>query len=286
MTDTVNGYRVGSGDRRDLPVAVVIGAGGLGMAAARRLGQQNRILLASLIQEENRQRVAELRADGIDASAIQCDITDPASVAAMAAHARELGPLRTLAHVAALSPAMGDWRSVMRVNAIGATLVERALLPLAGDQTAAIFISSLAAHGVQPFPETAEILRHPLAPDFLDRLEAAQPDIDSGTAYRLSKWALNRMVERRAADWGRQGARIVSLSPGLIATPMGALEFQGPNRQGKLGLLARTPICREGSMMEIADALEFLASSRASFISGTDLRVDGGIFAAMQNAPD
>ena len=92
--------------------------------------------------------------------------------------------------------------------------------------------------------------------------------------------ALIRMCQRRAATWGARGARILSLSPGLIATPMGALEFQ--NRPQKYTLLATTPIKREGTMLEIADAVEFLLSDRASFISGIDLLVDGGLAAAMR----
>lgn len=80
--------------------------------------------------------------------------------------------------------------------------------------------------------------------------------------------------------WGRRGLRINSLSPGLIATPMGALEFE--RQPMKYGLLAATPITREGTMVEIADGMEFLVSSRASFISGIDLLIDGGVTAALR----
>jgi NAD(P)-dependent dehydrogenase (short-subunit alcohol dehydrogenase family) len=86
------------------------------------------------------------------------------------------------------------------------------------------------------------------------------------------------------SDWGDRGARIVSLSPGLIATTMGALEFA--NSPQKRQLYEQTPLQREGTMVEIADAVEFLTSDRASFISGTDLLVDGGIAAAIHNKAD
>lgn len=274
--------KTGTSERPDLPVAVVIGGGGMGMSAARRLGQHCRIVLASLSAEKNPQREAALKEDGIDAVAVQCDMTDPKSVADLAAFISARGPLRTLAHVAALSPSMGDWRRLLSVNLIGAALMERAMLLLAAQGTAAIFVSSLAGHGArQPSPETMAVLDDPLHPDFFQRLEALVPERSPQIAYGFSKSALNRMVRRRAAAWGRRGARIVSMSPGMIATPMGALEFSGSSREIKLNLLERTPLGREGTMIETADAIEFLASSRASFITGTDLLVDGGVNAAM-----
>jgi len=274
--------KTGTSERPDLPIAVVIGGGGMGMSTARRLGQHCRIVLASLSADKNPQREAALKEDGIDAVAVQCDITDAASVAELARFVRARGRLRTLAHVAALSPSMGDWTTLMKVNLVGAKLIELAMLELAEPHTAAIFVSSLAGHRHEaPSDEVIKVLDDPLAPDFLPKLEALVAEADSRTAYTLSKTALNRMCRQRAAAWGRKGARIVSMSPGLIATPMGALEFRTGTREIKLGLLAKTPLGREGTMIETADAIEFLASDRASFITGTDLLVDGGVNAAV-----
>ena len=131
-----------------------------------------------------------------------------------------------------------------------------------------------------PAPDVITLLEEPLAKGFLGALEQAVGGaVTTQLAYQLSKFALMRYVRQRAAQWGQRGARIVSLSPGLIATPMGALEYaQNPV---KYDLLAKTPVGREGTMLEIADAIDFLASDRASFISGTDLLVDGGIAAAL-----
>lgn len=273
--------KTGTSERPDLPIAVVIGGGGMGMSTARRLGQHCRVVLASLSAEKNPQREAALKEDGIDAVAVQCDMTDPASVAELARFVADRGPLRTLAHVAALSPGMGDWRTLLNANLVGAKLIEQAMLGLCRQGTAAIFVSSLAGHsGAPPSQEILDVLDDPLQAGFFEKLEALVPTHTSQVAYGLSKMALNRMCQRQAAAWGRKGGRIVSMSPGMIATPMGALEFSGPNRDIKLALLARTPLGREGTMIETADAIEFLASDRASFITGTDLLVDGGAAAA------
>jgi NAD(P)-dependent dehydrogenase (short-subunit alcohol dehydrogenase family) len=271
----------GTSERPDLPIALVIGGGGMGMSTARRLGQSCRVVLASLSASKNAERQQALFEDGIDAIAVQCDITDRGSVAELAKFVAGRGRLRTLAHVAGLSPSLGSWHEILNLNLVGAALMEEAMLPLAAQGTAAIFVSSLAGHRLElPTAEVTKVLDDPIAPDFFERLEALVPEHTSMRGYQLSKFALNRMCRRRAIPWGRRGARIVSMSPGLIATPMGAAEFSSANRERKIGIIRNSPAGREGTMVETADAIEFLASDRASFITGTDLLVDGGATAA------
>ncbi len=163
---------------------------------------------------------------------------------------------------------------------MGAARVAEALLPARCPGGAAILIAALAAHGHPPSPEVQTMLRDASSPDLADRLAAAMGEqATPQMAYVVSKWGMNQYCRMQAIAWGDRGARIVSLSPGLIATPMGALEFE--KSPGKQAMYARSPLKRECTMLEIADAAEFLASSRASFISGTDLLVDGGLGAAL-----
>jgi NAD(P)-dependent dehydrogenase (short-subunit alcohol dehydrogenase family) len=279
--------RTGTNERPGLPVALVIGGGGMGMSTAHRLGQSHRVVLASRSAKKNVEREAALRQDGIDAVAVQFDVTDPGSVAELKEFMAGRGPLRTLAHVAGLSPSGGGWHELLRVNLIGTALMERACLELAVPGTAAVFVSSSAGHLAEPpGPEIVAVLDDPLTAGFFDRLDGvvAKKDQTPLQAYRWSKYALNRMCRRRAAAWGAKGARIVSMSPGPIATPMGARELDGPSRDVKLSLMRQLPIAREGTMVETADAIEFLASDKASYITGTDLLVDGGIVAATRPA--
>jgi NAD(P)-dependent dehydrogenase (short-subunit alcohol dehydrogenase family) len=255
----------------------------MGMSTARRLGQTHRIVLASLSAGKMAAREAALHEDGIDAVGVTCDVTDAASVAKLADFVAARGPLRTLAHVAALSPSMGDWRTVLSVDLIGVAHMERAMLEIIQPGGAAIFVSSIAGHRAALTAEVIALLDDPLRAGFFERLEAEVKDeASSMLAYSLSKFAVNRMCRRRAGDWGAKGARIVSVSPGLIATPMGALEID-KQPDIVLNLLRATPLAREGTMMETADAIEFLASGRASFITGCDLLVDGGLIAAMES---
>jgi NAD(P)-dependent dehydrogenase (short-subunit alcohol dehydrogenase family) len=269
----------GTSARPDLSVALIVGVGGMGMAAARRLGQHHRLLVTDVDIARLEERRATLRDEGYDCSAVACDIGDASSVAALARSLEALGPLGAIAHVAGLSPSMGNWREILTVNLIGARRVETAMRPLAGQGVAAVFISSLAGHMAPPAAEIVDLLDEPLEPGFFDAITSALGEVTPQQAYSMSKFALMRMCRRFASAWGARGARIVSLSPGLIATPMGALEFR--NQPAKYDLLAKTPAGREGTMIEIADAIEFLASPRASFVSGTDLLVDGGLAAAL-----
>jgi NAD(P)-dependent dehydrogenase (short-subunit alcohol dehydrogenase family) len=272
---------IGSSARPDLPIAVVVGAGGIGIAAARRLGQRHRVLLADRDEAHLERSVATLRREGHDAIGAICDVTDAGAVAALTRRTEEHGSMRVLAHVVGLSPSMADWRTLMAVNLIGAARVADAMLPLASQGAAAIFIASLAGHRPSPDKRIAALLERPLDPGFLLELETALTEpATPALAYQYSKWALIRMCQRLAPAWGARQARIVSLSPGFIATPMGALEFE--RQPSKYAILPKTPLGREGTMLEIADAVEFLASERASFISGTDLLVDGGLGAALR----
>jgi NAD(P)-dependent dehydrogenase (short-subunit alcohol dehydrogenase family) len=118
----------------------------------------------------------------------------------------------------------------------------------------------------------------------LEPLLRAQPGANGShdlrsAAYSQSKRALLRLCQRRAAAWGARGARIVTISPGMISTPMAQMEVaESPHLQG---LIERAPAGRWGSALDIANVAEFLASDLASFVSGSDVRVDGGLMAAM-----
>jgi NAD(P)-dependent dehydrogenase (short-subunit alcohol dehydrogenase family) len=273
-------HRIGSSERPDLPLAVVVGAGALGMAVARRMALTHRILLADLDGAAAQERAAAMREDGCDALAAACDVTSREDVAALAGTVAERGGLGAMIYVAGLSPSAAGFEAIVRVNLGGAARVAEALLPLTRPGSASVLISSLAAHSYCPPSELAAILRDASAPDLAARLaaelgERAVPQL----AYPLSKWGMNLYCRRQAAAWGARGARIVSLSPGLIATPMGALEFE--RSPGKRAMYEKSPLRRECTMLEVADAAEFLVSPRASFISGTDLLVDGGLAAAL-----
>jgi NAD(P)-dependent dehydrogenase (short-subunit alcohol dehydrogenase family) len=179
---------------------------------------------------------------------------------------------------------MADAETILRVNLAGPTLVADIFEDLLQPGSVGVFVSSVAGHDLDPGPATTATLDDPLAPGFpATVVEGLGGALTPETAYMLSKWAIIRMCRRRAASWGERGARIVSISPGLIISPQGARESEAqPTRKA---MLQRIPLQREGTMIEIADAVEFLISARASYVTGTDLLVDGGMSAALKHGP-
>ena len=266
--------------------AVVIGAGALGTAVARQLAQRYPVLLADLDFGRAETQAVALRSDGAEVMAVGCDVTNTKSVDRLATFVKDHGGMRVLAHVAGLAPAMGAFDAITLVNLVGPTLVTEALLPCANPGAAAIMISSLGAH-LSRFPEeVVDILRqYAGALDLSERLRRVIGDAQAtpNVAYQLSKFGLLMLCRRQAARWAERQGRIVSLSPGIIATPMGGREFD--TNPVKQRMYKMSPMKREGTMIEIAEVVDFLASDKASFITGTDILVDGGLSGAMSDVP-
>lgn len=268
------------------PLAVITGAaGGLGRAIARRLGARYRLVLVDVREDS----VAELREalveEGYDvALATVADVGDRDSVDRLAATVAEVGTLGTVVHTAGLSPALADWERIVHVNLTGTAHVLDAFLPLAGSGSSAVCFASVAAHTFPASPEVDAILDDPYTVDLTTRLGPLLGDTAETEffykvrAYGASKRGVVRLVERRVRDWAERGARIVSVSPGTVITPMGRREHEANPLAAATADV--TPLRRRGAPTDIAAAVDFLTSDLASYITGTDIRVDGGIVAA------
>jgi NAD(P)-dependent dehydrogenase (short-subunit alcohol dehydrogenase family) len=249
----------------------------MGLACARHFVKTHRLVLTDINQVRLDEAAAELEAAGGSVVPLAVDVTAPAAIAKLVTLVESLGRFAVLAHCAGLSPTMADGRRIMEVNLVGTALLERAFLPLVTPGSAAVFIASSAAH-MQGFEtRNDDVLRQPLAPGFWE--EVAADLVTPGDAYSAAKRGVILYTKAVAAAWGARGGRVVSLSPGLINTPMGRQEAAGQPIMAKL--LEVTALGREGQADEIAAVVAFLASSGASFISGTDVLVDGGLVAGL-----
>ncbi len=276
----------------DRGVTVITGAAsGMGLACARRLARPDQTLLLVDIDAAKlaavRADVAEYASGPDDVQTATVDVTDVASLAGLADRVRELGEFRALAHAAGISPTMAAWDAVIRVDLVGTALILEALRPLAVSGTAVVCWASNGAYmGISGAgdPILDAILDEPLAPDLIDRLAAANgerfssPD-GSGDAYTWAKRGVIRLVRREAAAWGARGARIVSISPGIINTPMSRQEFAVQPLMKVM--IDNTPIPRFGAPNEIAELVAFLVSPNAGYITGCDILIDGGVSAAL-----
>jgi NAD(P)-dependent dehydrogenase (short-subunit alcohol dehydrogenase family) len=265
-------------------VVVVTGGGGaMGVACARALAARGRLLLLDVAAEPVEQARAALAAEGVSVAVARCDVTSPEDVAAVPARVRELGQFRALVHTAGVSPAMADGRRVLDVDLLGSVRITDALFPLAGPGSSAILISSIAGYS-DVDPAVERLLDDPMASGFFDAVERALgAPLDSSAAYVLAKRGVMRLAERLAAPWGSKGGRTVSIAPGLIDTPMGRMELKA---QPIVPLMVEvTPLKRPGQPLpgrpeDIAETVAFLTSPGAAFISGCDIRVDGGLVGA------
>ncbi|MEK5207160.1 SDR family oxidoreductase [Psychrobacillus sp. FSL H8-0510] len=253
------------------------GSGGMGKATAELVGNKGTLLLADVSEERLILTKEELAAKGItDVHYQTVDITSKENVALLAKKTSQLGTLKGLVHTAGLSPTMADSKRITEVNLVGTGIILDAFLPLATLGTSVVCISSMSGHMAPRQGPYTEILKNPLADNVIETMEQFSQG-DSGASYSLSKLGVLLIVEDQAWAWGEKGARITSISPGTINTPMGRQEAS-QQEQMKM-MLEITPLRREGEASEIATAVEFLLSDAASYITGIDLRVDGGTIA-------
>lgn len=262
-------------------VVVVTGAGGMGEAVVRRLGSGVSVVLADF-NDAHLQGVAEgLRRDGYSVHPVRTDVSSAADVAALATVAAGLGPIRCLVHTAGLSPTQATAQQIVTIDFIGTARMLDAFEPHVRPGTVAVCIASSAATFATLTAETEHLLA--TAPtDELSSLPVLDPStLDAGMAYVVAKRAVQVRVEAAALAWGQRGGRVVSLSPGIIATPQGNEELAGQSGDGMRAMIAMSALKRLGTPDDIAATVQFLVSPAASLITGTDLLVDGGIVAAI-----
>jgi len=263
-------------------VVVITGVGGMGTAIARRLGPGRRLLLAD-ISETTLERVARQLADeGHDVATERVDVADADSVAQLAERARQLGRFRFLVHTAGLSPVQASPERIVQVDVVGTALVLDAFLPLAGPGCVAVCIASMAG-AMAELPREVERQLATLPAGQLASLPVFDPQhLRPEAAYAIAKRANQVRVAAAALAWGARGARVVSVSPGIIATPMAQQELASPHGATMRAMIATSPAQRIGTPDDIAAVVEFLVSPAASFITGSDILVDGGVIAALR----
>lgn len=265
-------------------VLVVIGAGGMGQAIARRLGSGRQVLLADFDADALNTAADLLGGAGQQVTTRSVDVSDGASVASLADAAADLGRVTHVAHTAGLSPVQASTEAILRVDLLGVALVLDEFARVVAPGGAGVAVASMAAHMSGALPAEREKALASTPTRELLQLPFLEPGAvgDPGSAYALAKRANVLRVQASAAAWGERGARINSISPGVISTSMGQQELAGEAGEQMRAMVDMSATKRLGTPEDIAAAAAFLLDPGSGFITGTDLLVDGGVVPAVR----
>ena len=262
----------------------LIGIGGIGKSITRRLGFGKRVLLADFDERSLQAASKDLMADGYSITAIRVDVSSRESVRSLAGVAAGLGDVVQVVNTAGLSPNMAPPERILAVDLVGVALILEEFGEVVASGGAGLVISSMAGYMPPPLPPGVnEALAHAPAEELL-RLPFLKPTAipDSGAAYGISKRANHLRVQAESLHWGERGARINSISPGIVATPMAQTEMTSPLSAGYRAMIDASVSKRMGTAEEIAAAAAYLLGPDSSFVTGSDLLIDGGVIAALR----
>jgi len=253
------------------PVIVVLGAGSIGQAIARRVGVGKHVLLADL-RQQNADAAANVLGDaGFEVSTAIVDVSTRESVHALVGTATAIGPITGVIHAAGVSPSQASPAAILKVDLYGTALVLEEFGNVIARGGAGVVIASQSGHRLPALtPGQNQALATTPADDLLT-LPMLQPDqvTDPLHAYQLSKRGNSLRVMAEAVRWGRRGARVNTISPGIIFTPLAKDELSGPRGEGYRRMIALSPAGRGGT-----------PEPDGTFITGSDILMDGGVTAS------
>lgn len=258
------------------------GAGQIGMAIARRVGFDKKIIVGDK-NIENAKTIAKIMTEaGFDIEAVECDISSRDSILNLINIGQKCGEISTLVNAAGVSPSQAPIEVILKVDLYGTAVLLEEVGKVIKAGGRGVTISSQSGHRMPALtPEIDEQLATIPAEELLN-LEVLQPKNIKDTlhAYQMAKRCNVKRVMAEAVKWGKRNARINSISPGIIVTPLAIDEFNGPRRAFYKNMFAKCPAGRPGTADEVATVAELLLSEKADFISGSDFLIDGGATAA------
>jgi NAD(P)-dependent dehydrogenase (short-subunit alcohol dehydrogenase family) len=263
-------------------VIVVIGAGSIGQAIARRVSSGKHVLLADL-RQDNVDAAAKVLSDaGFEVSTAIVDVSSRTSVHALVETAAAIGTITGVIHAAGVSPTQASPATILKVDLYGTALVLEEFGNVIASNGAGVVIASQSGHRLPALtPEQNKALATTPADELL-ALPMLQPDqmTDSLFAYQISKRANSLRVMAEAVRWGKRGARINTISPGIIITPLAKDELTGPRGPGYRRMIELSAVGRAGTPDEVGAVGALLMGPDGAFITGSDFLMDGGVTAA------
>lgn len=263
-------------------VLILTGAGQIGMAIARRVGAGMKIVIGDR-NINNAETIAQIMNNaGFDAVAVEMDLSVRSSILNLIAEAQRYGDIAMLVNAAGVSPSQASIATILKVDLYGTAVLLEEVGKVIKHGGVGVTISSQSGHRMSALSaETDEQLATTPSEQLLS-LDVLQPQNirDTLHAYQMAKRCNVKRVMAEAVKWGERGARINSISPGIIVTPLAIDEFNGPRGDFYKTMFAKCPAGRPGTADEVANVAELLMSNRSAFITGADFLIDGGATAA------
>lgn len=268
-------------------VLLMTGAGQIGLAIARRMGYGKKIVIATLSVEQAQPTLETLTNAGFDAAVIQMDMADRESIVNAVKKAQEYGPVRMLVNAAGVSPSQASIEQILKVDLLGTAILLEEVRKVIVPGGCGVTISSQSGWRMKQLTEEEDRELAMTPTDKLLDLEILQPENIENTlkAYQLAKRCNEKRTMYEAVEWGKRGARINCIAPGIIVTPLAIDEFNGIRSDFYKNMFAKCPAGRPGTADEIADIAELLMSERAQFITGSTFLADGGATASYFYGP-
>lgn len=263
-------------------VIVVIGAGQIGQAIARRVSAGKHVVLADL-RKSSAEEAAEVLADaGFDVSTTSVDVSSRESVHALVETATALGDVTGVIHAAGVSPSQATPEVILAVDLYGTALVLEEFGNIIAPGGSCVVIASQSGHRLGALTAQQDAALATTPADELRALPLLQPDqvADSLHAYQLAKRGNSLRVMAEAVRWGKRGARVNTISPGIIITPLAGDELTGPRGEGYRRMIELCPAGRAGTPDEVGTVGALLMSPDGAFITGSDFLMDGGVTAS------
>jgi NAD(P)-dependent dehydrogenase (short-subunit alcohol dehydrogenase family) len=263
-------------------VIVVIGAGSIGQAIARRVSAGKHVLLADLREENAEAAARTLSEAGFEVSTTRVDVASRASVQALAALAAGIGPVTGVIHAAGVSPSQASPETILKVDLYGTALVLEEFGNVIARGGSCVVIASQSGHRLPALTPEQDKQLATTPVDALLALPMLQPDQvkDPLHAYQVSKRGNSLRVMAEAVRWGKRGARVNTISPGIIITPLAKDELSGPRGEGYRRMLSLSPAGRAGTPDEVGNVGALLMGADGAFITGSDFLMDGGVTAS------
>lgn len=268
-------------------VMILTGAGQIGMAIARRMGTGMKIIVGDK-KEENAQAIAKIMNDaGFDAVPVEMDLSSRQSILDTIAEGQKYGPITMLVNSAGVSPSQAPIEAILKVDLYGTAVLLEEVGKVIAPGGVGVTISSQSGHRMPALSAQADEQLACTPTEELLTLDILQPENirDTLHAYQMAKRCNEKRVMAEAVKWGERGARINSISPGIIVTPLAIDEFNGPRGDFYKNMFAKCPAGRPGTADEVANVAELLMSDKGAFITGADFLIDGGATASYFYGP-